>query len=207
MMGSSRVSNSHPAGVTQNSVTVLVVSCNEKSIALFSDTLNAASINIITVIPSAGEARRLLHEKDFDIIIIDAPLNDESGEDLARHAAAKGLQQVIIAVNSEHFNAVSAVCQEDGIITISKPVDKNFFWSVLSLARSVSCKLKRMKDENIKLKQKIEDIRIIDRAKCLLISYLNLTEQESHRFIEKQAMDLRSTKRAIAEEILKTYAN
>jgi len=41
----------------------------------------------------------------------------------------------------------------------------------------------------------------------MLISYLSLSEQESHRFIEKQAMDLRSTKRAIAEEILKTYAN
>ncbi|MCL2174615.1 MAG: ANTAR domain-containing protein, partial [Treponema sp.] len=91
--------------------------------------------------------------------------------------------------------------------TISKPIDKQFFWSVLSLARSVSSKLKRMQDENTKLKQKIEDIRIIDRAKCMLISYLSLTEQESHRFIEKQAMDLRSTKRAIAEEILKTYAN
>jgi len=207
MMGSSRVSNSHPAGVTNSSVTILVISCNEKNIALFSDTLNAASINRITVIPAAGEARRLLHEKDFDIIIIDAPLPDESGEDLARHASAKGISQVILAVNSEHFNAVSAVCQEEGILTISKPVDKNFLWSALSLAISVSCKLKRMRDENIKLKQKIEDIRIIDRAKCQLISYLNLTEQESHRFIEKQAMDLRSTKRAIAEEILKTYAN
>ena len=206
-MGSSRVSSSHPAGVIQNSITVLIVSCNEKSVSLFTDTLNAASINRITVISSAGEARRLLHEKDFDIIIIDAPLHDESGEDLARHAAAKGLPQVILAVNSEHFNAVSAVCQDEGILTISKPVDKNFFWSALSLARSVNCKLKRMQEENIKLKQKIEDIRIIDRAKCLLISYLNLTEQESHRFIEKQAMDLRSTKKSIAEEILKTYAN
>jgi len=200
-MKSSQMSN------TQNSVTVLIVSCNDKNIALFSETLNAASSNQITIIHSAGEARRLLHEKDFDIIIIDAPLSDESGENFARYAAVKGQSQVILAVNSEHFNAVCAVCQEDGILTISKPVDKNIFWFVLSLAKSVSCKIKRMRDENIKLKQKIEDIRIIDRAKCLLISYLNLTEQESHRFIEKQAMDLRSTKRAIAEEILKTYAN
>jgi len=185
----------------------LVVSGSEKSIALFSECLTAASINKITVLASGGEARRMLLEKDFDMVIIDAPLMDESGESLARHIAAKGLSQALLAVNSEHFNAVSAVCQEDGVLTISKPVDKNFFWSALSLARSLSVRLKRMQEENTKLKQKIEDIRIIDRAKCMLISYLNLTEQESHRFIEKQAMDLRSTKRAIAEEILKTYAN
>jgi len=187
--------------------TVLIVSCTEKSITLFSGILNNASINKITVLASAGEARRILLEKDFDIVIIDAPLPDESGESLARHIAVKGLSQSILAVNSECFDAVSAICHEDGVLTISKPADKDFFWSVLSLARSVSRKLKRARDENIKLKQKIEDIRIIDRAKCLLISYLSLTEQEAHRFIEKQAMDLRSTKRLIAEEILKTYAN
>jgi len=186
---------------------VLIVTNSEKNTQLFSEVLTAASINNISILATAGQARRTIMEKDFDIVIIDAPLADESGENLARHIAAKGLSQVILAVNSEHFNAVSATCQEDGVLTISKPVDKQFFWLTLSLAISVSSKLKRMREENIKLKQKIEDIRVIDRAKCILISYLNLTEQEAHRFIEKQAMDLRSTKRTIAEEILKTYAN
>jgi len=186
---------------------VLIVSCSKKSIKLFCETLDDAFVNKITVIPSAGEARRAFLDKDYDIVIIDAPLSDESGESLARNIAVKGFTQAILAVDSEHFNEVSVVCQEDGVLTIAKPFDKNFFWSALSLARSVSCKLKKMQEENIKLKQKIDDIRIIDRAKCLLISYLSLTEKEAHRFIEKQAMDLRSTKKAIAEEILKTYAN
>jgi len=186
---------------------VLIISNSEKNVKFFSEAIAAASIKQISIIASAGEARRTLLEKNFGIIIIDAPLSDESGESFARQIAVKDLSQVILAVNSENFNAAASVCQEDGVLTISKPVDKNIFWSALSLARSVSSKMKRMQDENAKLKQKIEDIRIIDRAKCLLISYLNLTEQESHRFIEKQAMDLRSTKRTIAEEILKTYAN
>ena len=185
----------------------LIISCTKKGVMLFSESLLSASINQITILASAGEVRRMLLEKDFDIIIIDAPLADESGESLARHIATKCFSQVIIAVNSEHFNAVSAICQKDGILVISKPVDEKFFWSVLSLAKSVINKLNRIHNENIKLMQKIEDIRIIDRAKCLLISCINLTEQEAHRFIEKQAMDLRSSKRKIAEEILKTYAN
>jgi len=193
------------AGVHAGSA--LIVSCTEKSVSLFSEALTAASISQITALASAGEARRAFLEKDFDIVIIDAPLPDEFGENLSRHIAEKSLSQVILAVNSEYFNAVSAVCQEDGILTISKPVNKEIFWPALSLAKSVSRKLKRVQDENKKLKQKIEDIRIIDKAKCLLIFYHKLTEQEAHRLIEKQAMDTRSTKRAIAEEILKTYAN
>ncbi|MDR0503994.1 MAG: ANTAR domain-containing protein [Treponema sp.] len=185
----------------------LVVTDSERNAALFSEALTAASLKKITVLAAAGQARRTLLENDFDFVIIDAPLSDESGESLARNIAVRGVSQVILAVNSEHFGAVCSVCQEDGVLVISKPIEKNYFWSALSLAKSVSGKLKRMQNENAKLKQKIEDIRIIDRAKCMLISYLSLSEQEAHRFIEKQAMDLRSTKRAIAGEILKTYAN
>ena len=55
------------------------------------------------------------------------------------------------------------------------------------------------------LKQRMEDIAVIDRAKMLLISHLAFSEAQAHRYIEKQAMDMRATKRAIAEEILKTY--
>jgi len=185
----------------------LIVSCTEKGATFFSEVLNAAFIDQITVLNSAGEARRFLLEQDFDLVIVDMPLADESGENFSRNIASKSLSQVILAVKGEHFNSMAAVCEEDGVLTISKPVDREIFCLALSLARAASSKVKRIQAENAKLKQKIEDIRIIDRAKLLLISYLNLSEQEAHRFIEKQAMDLRSSKRAIAEGILKTYAS
>ncbi|MDR0930197.1 MAG: ANTAR domain-containing protein [Clostridiales bacterium] len=63
----------------------------------------------------------------------------------------------------------------------------------------------KTRDENTKLNQKIEDIRIIDRAKLVLISYLKMTEDEAHKYIEKQAMNTRRTRRAVAESVLKTY--
>lgn len=185
----------------------LIVSSTEKSIAFLTEMLNAASVNQITALQSAGEARRLLLERDFDLVIINAPLRDESGESLSRYIASKGLAQVIFIVKSEYFDAVSAVCEGDGVLTVSKPVNRAVFWSALKLAGAAQNRLQRMKDENNRLKQKIEDIRIIDRAKCILISHLNMSEQEAHRYIEKQAMDMRAAKRVIAEGILKTYEN
>ena len=56
-----------------------------------------------------------------------------------------------------------------------------------------------------KMERRVEDIRIVNRAKCLLIQYLHLSEEEAHRLIEKQAMDKRKTKREVAEEILRHY--
>ena len=167
--------------------------------------LNAASIREIASSKSCGDARRLLLERDFDLLIVNAPLGDESGESLSRHVASTSTSQVILIVKSEYFDAVSAACEEDGVLTVSKPVNRTVFWSALKLASSAQKQVKRVQAENSKLKQRIEDIRIVDRAKCLLISYLKMSEQEAHRYIEKQAMDLRSTRRIVAEGILKTY--
>ena len=51
----------------------------------------------------------------------------------------------------------------------------------------------------------MEDIRVVNKAKWFLIEQLKMTEQEAHRYIEKQAMDRCVTKRVIAENILPTY--
>ncbi|MDR0320664.1 MAG: ANTAR domain-containing protein [Treponema sp.] len=183
----------------------LIVSCTDKNTAFFTDMLKAASITQIVLLQSCAEARRLLLERDFDLVVINSPLYDESGEDLSRHIASKNTSQVILAVDSEHLAEVAAVCEGEGVLTVSKPLDRDVFWLVLALAKSAYNKLQRVQIENSKLKQKIEDIRIIDRAKLVLISYMNMSEKEAHRFIEKQAMDLRSTKRAVADGLLKTY--
>ena len=60
-------------------------------------------------------------------------------------------------------------------------------------------------NENFKLQRKIEEIRLIDRAKCILIQYLQMTEPQAHKYIEKQAMNLRQSRVQMAESILKTY--
>ena len=185
----------------------MIVSISEKGTAFIEEMLSLVSIRNVTTLHSCGEARRKLLEKDFDLVVVNAPLRDEFGESLSRYIVSKGASQVILLVKSELFDEVSAACEEDGVLTISKPVTGAVFWSALKLAGSAQNRLKRVHAENSKLKQKIEDIRIIDRAKYMLISHLKLSEQEAHRHIEKQAMDMRITKRAVAEELLKRYEN
>jgi response regulator NasT len=183
----------------------LVVSHAEKSLDFFLDILNSAQVGHIVGISSCGEARRLLLERDFDLVLINAPLKDETGEKFSRHVATKGMTQVILIVAAEFYNAVSAQCENDGILTMAKPINKTVLWSAIKLAKAAHNKIMRMHSENNKLKQKIEDLRIIDRAKCILISHMKMSENEAHRYVEKQAMDMRMSKRAVAEGILRTY--
>ena len=46
----------------------------------------------------------------------------------------------------------------------------------------------RVEKENTKLKKKLEELRLVDRAKCMLIAYEGMSETQAHRHIEKQAM-------------------
>ena len=53
----------------------------------------------------------------------------------------------------------------------------------------------------------MEEIRLVNRAKWLLIEKENMTEPEAHRYIEKQAMDHCVSRKAIAQQLIETYQN
>ena len=63
----------------------------------------------------------------------------------------------------------------------------------------------KMERENEALKSMVEDMRLVDRAKLLLVSYLNMTEAEAHRYLEKRAMDLRVSRVEVAKQVIQTY--
>lgn len=184
---------------------ILIVSSSKKGMSFFTEVLSQNSYGEIVTVTNGGEARRLLVERDFDLCIINAPLIDEFGDEFAKDIVSNGIVQVILVVRTDIYDEVSERVEELGVITIAKPMNRTIFWSALKIANATYNKMCRLKKENNKLLQKIEDIRMIDRAKCILIQYLNMTETEAHRYIEKQAMDMRSTRKVVAEGILRTY--
>lgn len=185
----------------------LIVSSGNEATAFFTETLKSASIGQIIPLKTCGEARRLLLERDFDLVIVNAPLSDETGENFSRHVATQTTAQVILLVQNKYYEQISAVTGEYGVLTVAKPINMATFWAAFNFAKATGNRLRQMHRENNKLKQKIEDIRTVDRAKCILISFFGMNEQTAHRFIEKEAMDKRTTKRIIAEEILEKYEN
>ncbi len=185
----------------------LIISSSEKSIPFLKQILEQLPIGRIQVVTSSGEARRVLIEEQFDLCIINAPLSDEYGEALALHLVEKELSEVILLVKSELYDKICSKVERLGIVVVAKPISKTLFWNALKMTQVAYYRMQRVQNENKKLVQKIEDIRMINRAKCLLISHLTMTELEAHKHIERQAMDMRITKRAVAEGILKTYDN
>lgn len=185
----------------------LIISSGEKNISFLTNILTNACYDKIATVSTGGEARRDLIENEYDLCVINAPLPDEQGIKLSENIATKGIGGVILIVKSDYFEEVCERVENYGVITVTKPVNKSILWNAIKLAGAVHNRMQMIQSENEKLLNKIEDIRIVARAKCLLISYLSMSEEQAHRYIEKQAMDLRITKRAVADKILKTYDN
>ena len=56
-------------------------------------------------------------------------------------------------------------------------------------------------------KERLDELRVIERAKHILVQQFKMSEKQAHRFIEKSAMDRCVKRRTIAENIIRTYQN
>jgi response regulator NasT len=185
---------------------VLVVSSTAKGAESLSSLIREYEGYIdIATSTSCSEARRMILDNEYDLVVINAPLADESGEELASMITGQTLSGVIMVVRNEYMETMETIMGASGVLVVAKPIIKQLFFQTLGLARSMRRRLTLLQNENDKLQKKIEEIKRIDRAKWTLIQNLGMDEQQAHRYIEKQAMDLRKSRYDVASAILKTY--
>lgn len=183
---------------------VLVVSNGTQTYDYIASLLPSDEFELPTLAASGGEAKRLLLSTDFDILVINAPLPDEFGLDFALDAAA-GHMGVLLLTKADLYEQVSFRAEDAGILTLPKPVQRQTLYTSLKLLAAVSTRLAKMEQRARTLEEKMMDIRLVNRAKWLLISHLGMNETDAHYYIEKQAMDTRRSRREIAEDVIRTY--
>ncbi len=184
---------------------VLVISKSKQMTDLLVETLPGVQYRPIVSAASVGEAKRMLVTNGFDLLIINTPLEDDFGIQTALDISAEQTIGILLLVKAEIFDQVTYKVEENGIITLPKPTSKQTIYSTIKMMSAMRYKIKAMEKETMNLKGKMDEIRIITRAKWILVDQLNMTEPQAHRHIEKQAMDRCMKKATIAENIIRTY--
>ncbi len=180
---------------------VLVVSRDSKIISQISAFLVPPLFELTTT-SDFNEARRLATERSFNIIIADS--GDGYDTDFAINLA-DSYSTILLLVPNEHFDEISYRVEGYGILTITKPFEPFYLYNMMKIAIAVQYKVQVLSSQTTKLKVKMEEIKQVNRAKMLLMQNMNMSEQEAHRYIEKEAMDRGMKKTAISEEIINTY--
>lgn len=152
---------------------------------------------------SGGEARRALCEGGFSLIVVNAPLPDEYGRELAALAAEDGTDAVLICPAPMADKLAAGMEREGaGVFVLAKPLSRQQTAFALRMIRAGRRRVQRLIDQNRRLTKRLEESRVLTRAKCALALHYGMTEEEAHREIEKRAMNARVSAREAALEIL-----
>lgn len=148
---------------------------------------------------SASKARQTASRQAWGVMLISAPLPDENARQLAQELAEKYASAVVL------LDEEATEGGQDGIITLVKPVNRVLFEHTMQIIGTAQYRLAKLEHENRKLSSKLEEERLVGRAKCALVAYHQMTEGEAHKYIEKTAMDSRLPRKEVARDILQVY--
>ncbi|MBO4277641.1 MAG: ANTAR domain-containing protein [Clostridia bacterium] len=184
---------------------VLVVSAAEKFNQALPEIFSVPVFSPVNTVSNVSAAKRAVTERDFDIVIINSPLPDDSGVRFAIDTVSSCGAAVLFLAREEQYPDMFDKLAEHGAFLMQKPVSKSSFILASEWLISARERLRKTEKKTLSIEEKMNEIRLVNRAKWLLISELKMTEPDAHRHIEKQAMDRCVSKRLIAEEIIKTY--
>ena len=185
---------------------ILVVSATDSFTSAFADLLPETRYYPVHTVASISAAKRVLSEKPFDFIIINSPLPDDTGIRFAIDTCTAKQTAVLLLVKSDIHAEIHDKAAEYGVFTLPKPTSKPTMIHALNWMESARERLRQFEKKSLSIEEKMAEIRLVNKAKWLLISELKMSEPDAHRYIEKQAMDRCIAKRAIAEEIIKLYS-
>ena len=188
---------------SQQSYSVLLVSDSARMNQAVTELLPAASYDPIRIVPSVSAARRAALERVYDLVILNTPLPDDFGTAFA--AAQSGNRQTVVLM------LVPAALQEElqsqvadrGVFTLAKPTTRQALATALQWMTVVRERLRRVEETGRTVEERMRDIHLVNRAKCLLIEQRGMSEAEAHRYLEQEAMNRCVPKRAVAEELIR----
>lgn len=190
----------------ERAYSVLIVSAAEKFNTSIKELFQDFYYSTINFETSISAAKRALVEREYDIIFVNSPLPDEDGIRFAIDMSAEKNTVVLLLVREEFHPSVYAKVSPHGVYTLPKPISRQIIRQSFDWMATTRERLRRFEKKTLVLEDKMQEIRLVNRAKWLLIERLNMPEGEAHRYIEKQAMDRCVSKRSIAEEIIQTYS-
>ena len=184
---------------------ILIVSATDSFTSAFKDLLSETRYSPVHTVSSVSAAKRLLADRSFDLVIINAPLPDDDGTRFAIDISTAKQTAVLLLVKGDIHADVQNKIVEYGVFTLPKPIAKPTLMHALNWMESARERLRQFEKKSQSIDDKMAEIRIVNKAKWVLISHLNMNEPDAHRYIEKQAMNRCISKKVLAEEIIRTY--
>ena len=144
---------------------------------------------LVAVAENGRDLVQLCKEQRPDLVITDIKMPDMDGIDAATEIY-KSMAVPVILVSAYHDSALIARAEADHIMGyLVKPIKQADLEPVIALAMRRFQQFQELRKEAADLRQALEDRKIIERAKGILMKKVQLDEHDAFRRLQKLASD------------------
>ena len=157
------------------------------------------------VVGEAGDgamAVRLAEELRPDLVVMDVKMPVLDGISAAERIVSQRIAPVLILTAFSQRELVERAREAGAMAYLVKPFAKTDLVPAIEMALSRHEEIAQLEREVADLTERLETRKLVDRAKGLLQTRYGLTEPDSFRWIQKAAMDKRTSMREVAQVVI-----
>ncbi|MBV9090820.1 MAG: ANTAR domain-containing response regulator [Mycobacteriaceae bacterium] len=150
------------------------------------------------------EAVELAEDLKPDLVIMDVKMPRRDGIDAASEIARKRIAPIVILTAFSQRDLVERARDAGAMAYLVKPFSINDLIPAIEVAVSRFNEISELEREVATLADRLETRKLVERAKGLLQTKQGMTEPEAFKWIQRAAMDRRTTMKRVAEVVLET---
>jgi two-component system, response regulator PdtaR len=150
------------------------------------------------------EAVELAEKLKPDLVIMDVKMPRRDGIDAAAEIAGKRIAPIVILTAFSQRDLVERARDAGAMAYLVKPFNVNDLIPAIEVAVSRFGEIAALEQEVATLSDRLETRKLVERAKGLLQAKQGMSEPEAFKWIQRAAMDRRTTMKRVAEVVLET---
>ena len=138
------------------------------------------------------------------LVIMDVKMPRRDGIDAASEIASKRIAPIVVLTAFSQRDLVERARDAGAMAYLVKPFTISDLIPAIELAVSRFSEFTELEREVATLSDRLETRKLVERAKGLLQAKQGMTEPEAFKWIQRAAMDRRTTMKRVAEVVLET---
>jgi len=148
------------------------------------------------------QAVTLAAELRPDLVICDVKMPKMDGIAAAALITERRIAPVVILTAFSQRDLVERARDAGAMAYLVKPFQKRDLLPAIEMATSRFAEIRALESEVTDLRERLEARKLIERAKGALMTQHRMSEPQAFRWIQRAAMDNRTSMRAVAELVL-----
>jgi AmiR/NasT family two-component response regulator len=166
------------------------------------EMLQEEGFDVVGEAADGEQAVELAVELSPDLVICDIKMPKMDGIAAAAQIAEKRIAPVVILTAFSQRDLIERARDAGAMAYLVKPFQKRDLLPAIEMATSRFAEIRALESEVGNLRERLEARKLIERAKGVLMTEHRMTEPEAFRWIQRAAMDNRTSMRAVAELVL-----